>query len=311
MSIRAATQSDRELLLTLVQEFEASLPPLPYPEDTPDEDWQRMEKRIREGVVLVAEDEEGAAGFVDAEFEKGRVFVVTLFVRERARRAGVGTALLERVSAAARERGLTHMELWVESRNAEAIRFYELHGFAEGAKVLRAALDDLRMESHASRQSVGAVHVQTDHSEGVSHVVDDYLPRMKRDATGTIEAGRAWTVVRIEPFDSDVLRKLARELSFRFGVTVVLSLEEEAVVRFVVHDRGQMVDEYLSIPEYYGPLPPGDALALRSNPTVVSRLTGADASRIRAVARTAASPAELPPARELYEEIAAAMGLQP
>ena len=82
--------------------------------------------------------------------------------------------------------------------------------------------------------------------------------------------------MRVEPFDRDVLRKLGMELSYRFGVTVVLALEQDAVVRFVIHDRGRMVDEYLSVPEYFGPLPPGDALALRANPTVVSRLTGAE-----------------------------------
>ena len=58
-------------------------------------------------------------------------------------------------------------------------------------------------------------------------------------------------------------------------------------MRFVIHDQGRMVDEYLSVPDYFGPLPPGDALALRANPTVVSRLTGAEPSRVRAVARTA------------------------
>jgi len=115
----------------------------------------------------------------------------------------------------------------------------------------------------------------------------------------------------VEPFDRDVLRKLGMELSYRFGVTVVLALEHGAVVRFVIHDRGRMVDEYLSVPEYFEPLPPGDALALRANPTVVSRLTGAEPARVRAVARNAATPRELPPARELYEQVAGVMGLTP
>ena len=118
------------------------------------------------------------------------------------------------------------------------------------------------------------------------------------------------TAVRVEPFARDVLRKLGLELSYRFGVTAVLALEEDAVVRFVLHDQGRMVDEYLSVPEYYGPLPSGDALALRANPTVVARLTGADPARVRAVARTADGPGELPPARDLYEVIAELMGLQ-
>jgi hypothetical protein len=69
-----------------------------------------------------------------------------------------------------------------------------------------------------------------------------------------------------------------------------------------------MVDEYLSVPRYYGELPRGDELALEANPTLVARLTGADRDEVRRVARTAASPADLPP--DLYEQIAALMGLE-
>ena len=102
---------------------------------------------------------------------------------------------------------------------------------------------------------------------------------------------------------------LARELSFTTGVSVALSLEAGAVVRYVLFDRGSMVDEYLSVPEYFGALPPGDVISLGANPTVVARLTNADPARVRAVARTAASPTELPPAQELYEQIAAVLGV--
>jgi hypothetical protein len=38
-------------------------------------------------------------------------------------------------------------------------------------------------------------------------------------------------------------------------------------------------------------------------------LTGANPTRVREVARTAASPADLPPALELYGEIAGVMGV--
>jgi hypothetical protein len=72
-----------------------------------------------------------------------------------------------------------------------------------------------------------------------------------------------------------------------------------------------MVDEYLSVPGYYGPLSKGDELALEANPTLVARLTGADRDHVREIARTAASPAELPPADELYTQIAELMGLEP
>jgi hypothetical protein len=43
---------------------------------------------------------------------------------------------------------------------------------------------------------------------------------------------------------------------------------------------------------------------------VVARLTGADRSRIRALARTASSSDELPPAPELLAQIAQVMGLE-
>jgi hypothetical protein len=71
-----------------------------------------------------------------------------------------------------------------------------------------------------------------------------------------------------------------------------------------------MVDEYLSVPAYYGPLPKGDELALAANPTLVSRLTGADREDVKRIARNAARPDELPPAEELYEQIARLMGLE-
>ena len=71
-----------------------------------------------------------------------------------------------------------------------------------------------------------------------------------------------------------------------------------------------MVDEYLSVPTYYGALNKADELSLAANPTLVARLTGADPARVRAVARTASSPGELPPARELLAQIADVMSLE-
>jgi hypothetical protein len=91
---------------------------------------------------------------------------------------------------------------------------------------------------------------------------------------------------------------------------VALALEENAVVRFFLLDRGRMVDEYLSVPTYYGDLNKADELSLAANATLVSRLTGADPASVRAVARTATTTAELPPARELLEQIAAVMNLE-
>jgi hypothetical protein len=153
------------------------------------------------------------------------------------------------------------------------------------------------------------LHVQTDDVQAVERVVTEFLPRFLRGASGQVDAGRTWTVVRTDPFDLEALRKLGTELSYRFGVTVALTLEEGAIVRWIIHDHGRMVDEYVSVPEYFGALPPGDALALRANPTVVARVTGADAARVRATARTAERPGDLPPAEELYAQLAELLGL--
>ena len=82
-------------------------------------------------------------------------------------------------------------------------------------------------------------------------------------------------------------------------VVVALSLELDQVVREIALDRGGVVDEYLSVPEFCRPLPPGDVIGLSANPTVLARLTGADPAAVRAAAPTAASIDELPPPREL------------
>jgi len=91
---------------------------------------------------------------------------------------------------------------------------------------------------------------------------------------------------------------------------VALALEEESVVRYLLFERGRMVDEYLSVPTYYGDLSKADELSLSANPTLAARLTGAEPARVRAVARVASSPSELPPARELLGQIADVLGLE-
>jgi hypothetical protein len=91
---------------------------------------------------------------------------------------------------------------------------------------------------------------------------------------------------------------------------VALSLEAEQVVRLVALERGGIVDEYLSVPEFYGPLAPGDVIGLAANPTVLARLTGADPQAVKGLATTAASPAALPPASELIASLARVLGLE-
>jgi hypothetical protein len=162
--------------------------------------------------------------------------------------------------------------------------------------------------------SHGSVHLQTDNQAAVVQAVSRLVPRVFRSEATVVSAPRnGWIAVYDEVTDRDPrqLARLGRELSNATGLVVfTIGVEEATAVHYIAFERGRTLDEYLSVPDYRGPLPPGDAIALRANPTVVARLTGANAASVRSVARTAASPDELPPADELLREVALALGLE-
>jgi hypothetical protein len=189
-------------------------------------------------------------------------------------------------------------------------------GFSEEARVFRAPASLIeRLLAGAKEPSFGSVQVQTDDVEAVARAVRQFVPRLPGGSQGSIVAPprNGWTGVYDELCDREpeMLRRLARELSDRMGAVVLLiGVEEGSVVRFVFLERGRVMDEYLSVPEYHGPLPPGDVIGLGANPTVVARLTGAEPARVREVARTARHPGELPPAGELIGQIAEVLGVE-
>ena len=161
--------------------------------------------------------------------------------------------------------------------------------------------------------SFGSVHLQTDNQNGVVQLVQRLLPRVFRSrATAVSPVRNGWVAVYDEVADRDPrrLERLGRELSNAVGfVTFTIGVEDGSAVHYIAFERGRLLDEYLSVPEYRGPLAPGDAIAMRANPTVVSRLTGADPASVRSVARTADSPVDLPPAEELIRDLARVLGL--
>src|SRR5581483_7503876 len=148
----------------------------------------------------------------------------------------------------------------------------------------------------------------------VARAIAKYLPRIGRSASTEVRQPRnGWTRVddELTSRDPKALRRLGRELSYALGAIVLtLGIEESAVVRYVLWDRGGVADEYASVPEHFGPLAPGDVVALGANPTVAHRLTGADPERVRTVARTAASVEELPAPEELHRQLAEVLGLE-
>jgi hypothetical protein len=159
----------------------------------------------------------------------------------------------------------------------------------------------------------GSIHLQTDNQDEIVGVVRRIVPRVFPSAVSIVAPPRnGWIAVYdlLAEGDAKRLRRLGQELSASTGLVTFAIGVEGPVVHYIAFERGRVMDEYDSVPGYREPLPPGDAIALRANPTVVARLTGASAAAVRAAALSAGSPDELPPAEELIRQIAEVLGLE-
>jgi ribosomal protein S18 acetylase RimI-like enzyme len=317
VSIRPATENDHDVLHELWIEYERELESPEWWDASWDDEWERLRVAIAgDALVLIAELDSEVVGYAVARQRRPRAaHLHDIYVRPQVRRMGVAKELLAAVTTEMRNRGAEMLTLGVDLQNTVARTVYRRLGFQEDS--LRLVIDlehlDERLAAPADRAAIASTHVQTDDTDAVERALAQFLPRLGHAADARVTpACNGWVAVTDELFDRDrdAQRRLGSELSERLGVpAVALALEEESVVRFLLYDRGRMVDEYLSVPTYYGDLSKADELSLAANPTLVARLTGADPTRVRAVVRTASSPADLPPARELLEEIAAVMGL--
>ncbi|MGH3003422.1 MAG: GNAT family N-acetyltransferase [Gaiellaceae bacterium] len=313
LTIRRATESDEAVLRELWEEFEREVPwEIEEPETWADE-WPDTLDDIRGGGVFIASDGEGPAGAARVEAPvRGRAHVQLVYVRPRARRRGAAKALLGACVEDARARGARFVSLDVLDSNRDARAVWQRLGFVDTQVMMFAPLETVesRLAVRDDGEHRGSTHVQTDDEQSVDRAVAQFLPRLEAPQ---IVANESWMRI-VDPVldrDRDAHGRFARELSERLGaVTVALALEGP-VVRFRLYERGRMVDEYLSVPAFYGELSKGDELALAANPTLVARLTGADRDEVRRVARTAETPEALPPAPELYEQLARLMGLEP
>jgi ribosomal protein S18 acetylase RimI-like enzyme len=317
LNIRPATEADQAVLRELWEELEAEIPAPPEFVETWEEEWQDVSADIGgRGAVFLAEDEDGVAGAVRATMLGGDVWhIVFAHVRPRVRRQGVLKQLMTPVLEEGRSRGSTRVSLDVMADNHLGVSAWRRLGFEPEKLYMAAPLYVVagRAGGGEHRPSHGALFVQTDDHDKVEQAVAKYLPRIGRSAeTTVVQPQNGWTRVDDELCSRDpkALRRLGREVSLALGAIVLtLGVEESAVVRYVLWDRGGVADEYASVPEYFGELPPGDVVALAANPTVAQRLTGADPARIRAVARTASSTEDLPAPDELYDQLAEALGV--
>ncbi len=311
--IRTASTDDLALVRELWHAFEREVPEPAWRDDDSEDDLRKLEQAIGKDIVLLA-DNVGLAVAMKTGERAGMLDI--LYVRPKARGKGVADELVREVAEQLRAQGVGTLELEVLATNSDARAIYERWGFAPVELTLAAPIESLveRLGHKATGPTFGSIHVQTDDAGSVERDVHKALPRMGHsDQTTVSGAHNGWVAVRDELCDRDptVLQRLAKELSYTSGgVVLALGVEEGLVVTYTLYDRGSAVDEYASVPEFRGPLPPGDVIALGANPTVVARLTGADPARVREIARTAASPSDLPPALELHAQIAELMGVQ-
>jgi len=316
MNIRRATAADEGVLRELIAEFNAEIPePDDVGPESWEDEWKEISRSLDGGAVYLAEDDQGAAGFAyAAPPDRGRSHLTVVHVRPRARRAGVAKALVLACVREVKERGAKRISLDVLDTNTSAREVWRRLGFQEVAHVMSAPVDALeqRLGEAPLGPSRASTHVQSDDRTSVERALGQFVPRL--ESPDVRDAANGWIRIADPRLDADrdAQTRFARDLSDRLGAVVVaLALEHEAVVRFRLFERGRMVDEYLSVPSFYGAVPKGDELALAANPTLVARLTGAEPEAVRRVARSASSPSELPPAPELYEQVGQLMGLEP
>ena len=316
VNVRRATDDDLPALQARWREFQHEVPPAPHVEVDEAKELAEISAIVEAGLAFVAEADAELIGLALARLTGSRVGRLTdLYVQPNARRAGVAAALVHEVAEVLANHGAEVLDLEVSTSNAAARTVYQHWGFAEESVTLAAPLSVLveRLQPGRHATSFASIHVQSDEVDQVERAARAFAPRIASRGTRLEGPRDGWVTVYDEAADRDpaALLRLAREISSRLGIVVMaLSLEVDQVVRLIALDRGGIVDEYLSVPEFYGQLPPGDVIGLAANPTVLSRLTGADPRRIKAVATTATAPGDLPPARELLATIASELGLQ-
>lgn len=317
MTVRSATLDDLATIEALWTAFEAEVP-APAHEDV-DHATELAEIRaiVESGLGWVAERNGAAIGMALARRRGARVGRITdLYVVPTERRAGVADSLLRAVAARFAEDGVDTIDLEVMASNAEARAVYARWGFRNEVLVLAAPVAALveRLGVEAATTSFGSIHIQTDDVDVILKAVEMFVPRLLGRSTGSIvtQPRGGYVTVYDDACDRDpaMLRRLAKEISARTGLVVIaVGVEQEALVRMILLDRGGIVDEYASVPEFHGPLPPGEVVALNANPVVVERYTGAAQAAVRAASPVARVPSDLPPAREILAGLASVVGL--
>ena len=317
MKVRSATLDDLAVLEELWRAFEAEVPPPAHEEVDLATELAEIRAIVESGLGWLAEQDGAAVGMALARRRGPRVGRITdLYVRPAERRSGVAEALTHAVVARFAADGVDTVDLEVMASNTAARAAYARWGFRDEVLVLAAPVAALaeRLGESVVPDSFGSIHAQTDDVDVILKAVEMLVPRLPGRSAGSIvtQPRGGYVTVYDDVCDRDpaMLRRLAKEISSRTGLVVItVGVEEEAVARMILFDRGGIVDEYASVPEFHGPLPPGEVVALHANPVVIERYTGASQASVRAITPVAGVPADLAPARELLAGLAGTLGL--
>jgi GNAT superfamily N-acetyltransferase len=315
--VRPGTRADLGVLDDLWRAFAAEVPPPPHVAVDVERELAEVREILADDGCFVAEVDGAVVGMALARRSSPLVGRLTdLYVQPGARGRGVATALVREVTRAFAAVGVEILDLEVTAANSQARAVYQRWGFREDAVTLSVSVPVLsgRLDPAVEPASFGSIHVQTDDIDTVVQALAIYVPRLPGRSRGSVVSPVRGGYVTVYDDVCDrnpaMLRRLAREVSTRTGLLVVaLGVEEEAVARMIMLDRGSVVDEYASVPEYHGPLPPGEVVALQANPVVVERYTGASQAAVRDATPVAASPAQLAPALELVVALGSTLGL--
>ena len=317
MTVRSATLDDLAVLEELWRASGAEVPPPAHDQADAATELAEIRAIVESGLGWLAEKDGVAVGMALARRRGPRVGRITdLYVRPSSRRSGVAEALTRAVATRFVADSVDTVDLEVMASNTAARAAYARWGFREELLVLAAPVAALaeRLGESEAPGSFGSIHAQTDDVDVILKAIEMLVPRLPGRSAGSIvtQPRGGYVTVYDDVCDRDpaMLRRLAKEISSRTGLVVItIGVEEEAVTRMILFDRGGIVDEYASIPEFHGPLPPGEVVALHANPVVIERYTGASQAAVRAVTPVAVVPADLAPARELLTGLADALGL--
>lgn len=134
MRVEAATEADVDVLSVMLGEVEAYYGGKDTPVD-PQQIREALFGPCPAATVLIARDDNGRALGL-AAFSRlwpaagadTSIFLKELFVRETARRGGVGAQLMDAVKAAARAAGCSRLEWTADTDNPTAVDFYAALG---------------------------------------------------------------------------------------------------------------------------------------------------------------------------------------